>query len=248
MRQFYNAYSERESGLFEFGQLLPGQFKDYFFSISFTHHILLLNKCKTREVVSLERHIKSNLYATLGKLPNNFNTILPEPVKTRALEIFKDNYLLDFLTDEDEDEGMLESEIVSNIKKFVMQLGTGFSFIGNQYPLKVDGEEYFVDLLFYNRLLQCLAAIELKRGKFKPGYAGQLNFYLNLLDNKVRLPHENMSIGIILCKEKSNTVVEYSFRNMNKPMGVSTYSKDHNLTKDLPEDLKDILPAPGSAA
>lgn len=115
----------------------------------------------------------------------------------------------------------------------------GFCFIGNQYRLELAGEEFFVDLLFFNRHLQCLVAFELKRGKFKPEYAGQLNFYLNVLDDKVRLPHENTSIGIVLCKEKSNTTVKYSIRSIDKAMGVATY----RTTREVPEEMKDILPA-----
>jgi len=100
-------------------------------------------------------------------------------------------------------------KIVVNIREFILKTGKGFSFIGNQYRIELDGEEFFIDLLFFNRHLQCLVAIELKRAKFKPEYAGQLNFYLNVLDEKVKLPHENYSIGIVLCKEKNNTIVEY---------------------------------------
>ena len=119
-----------------------------------------------------------------------------------------------------------------------MSLGNGFTFIGNQYRLMVDGNEFFIDLLFYNRQIQALVAIELKTGKFKPEYAGQLNFYLNVLDNTVKLPHENQSIGIVLCKEKNNTIVEYAMGNIDKPMGVATYK----TAEELPEEYKKIMP------
>jgi hypothetical protein len=125
-----------------------------------------------------------------------------------------------------------------------MTMGKGFSFIGNQYRLEVEGEEFFIDLLFFNRNLQCLVAFELKRGKFKPAYAGQLNFYLNVLDDKVKLPHENPSIGIILCKEKSNTVVEYAFKSIDKAMGAATFK----TVRHVPKELKDILPGASDLA
>ncbi len=120
-----------------------------------------------------------------------------------ALKQFRDEYLLDFISlNESDNERLIENSIVQNITKFILNLGRGFSFIGNQYRLEVEDKEFFVDLLFYNRILEALVAIELKRGEFKPQYAGQLNFYLNVLDDKLRLEHENPSIGMILCKEK----------------------------------------------
>ena len=119
-------------------------------------------------------------------------------------------------------------------------MGTGFSFVGNQHRLLVDEQEFFVDLLFFNRQLQCLVAVELKRGAFKPEYLGQLNFYVNVLNAQVRLPHESPSIGILLCKEKSNAIVEYAFEGYKTPMGVATYQ----LGPDLPEHLRNVLPDP----
>ncbi len=119
-----------------------------------------------------------------------------------------------------------------------MRMGTGFAFIGNQYRLEIGGEEFFIDLLFFNRNLQCLVVFELKRGKFKPEYAGQLNFYLNVLDEKVKLPNENPSMGIVLCKEKNNTVVEFAIKTIDKAMGVATY----RTTKEIPKEMRGILP------
>ena len=119
-----------------------------------------------------------------------------------------------------------------------MRMGTGFAFIGNQYRIEIGGEEFFIDLLFFNRNLQCLVVFELKRGKFKPEYAGQLNFYLNVLDEKVKLPNENPSIGIVLCKEKNNTVVEFAIKTIDKAMGVATY----RTTKEVPKEMRGILP------
>ncbi len=227
---------------------------DAFFKVSFTHHIALIQKCKSASerffymgaaayemwsVDRLESQIDSGLYKTRGKLPNNFAAVLTKELRSTALNVFKDEYLFDFVNpDSVEDERVFEDAMVANIRKTMMSLGKGFTFIGNQYRLEVEGQEYFVDLLFYNRILRCLVAFELKRGKFKPEYAGQLNFYLSVLDDQARQPHENPSIGIILCKEKNNTIVEYAFRGMNKAMGVATYK----LTKKLPAKLRGILP------
>ncbi len=135
---------------------------------------------------------------------------------------------------------MLERAIVENIKKFLMSLGSEFSFVGNQYRLQVDGEDSFIDLVFFHRGLQALIAIELKKGKFKSEYAGKMNFYLSALDDLIKLPHENPSVGIILCREKSNKTVEYTLRDLNKPLGVSTFK----TMRGLPEKYRKALPKP----
>jgi predicted nuclease of restriction endonuclease-like (RecB) superfamily len=187
----------------------------------------------------LQHYIDSMLYRSKGKLLNNFTNTLPQKLAATAIEALKDEYLLDFINiNPDDNERVLESAIVNNIRHFILSLGTGFSFMGNQYRLVVDEDEFFIDLLFYNRQLQCLVAIELKKGKFKPEYAGQLNFYLNLLDDQIKLPHENTSIGIVLCREKNNKVVEYAFKTMDKAMGVATYK----TSKQLPTQFKKVLP------
>jgi YhcG PDDEXK nuclease domain len=127
---------------------------------------------------------------------------------------------------------------VVNIRNFILQMGKGFCFIGNQYRIELDGDEFFIDLLFFNRHLQCLVAFELKKGKFKSADAGQLNFYLNVLDGKVKLSHENSSIGIVLCKEKNNTVVEFAIKSFDNAMGVATYK----TLKKVPAEMRKILP------
>lgn len=226
----------------------------HFFDISFTHHILLLNRCKNKDerffyiaqaateywsVSILEHKINEGLFKHQGRLPNNFNNTVSLELKETALQVFQDEYLWDFMSlDGDENERVIESEIVNNIRKFILGLGKGFAFMGNQYRLEVDGQEFFIDLLFFNRHLQSMVAFELKRGTFKPEYAGQLNFYLNVLDDKVKLPNENPSIGIIICKEKSNTVVEYAFRSVGSAMGAATFK----TTRKIPEELKKFLP------
>ncbi len=228
-----------------------------FVSLGFSHHILLLNRCSDLEErifymqkavanqwthEMLDWQIKAKLYQKQGKLPNNFDQTLPEPLKESALQAFKDEYLLDFINVEKDDERVVEKGIVQNIREFILKMGTGFSFVGNQYRLVVEEQEFFVDLLFFNRQLQCLVAVELKRGEFKPEYLGQLNFYVNVLNDLVRLPHENPSVGILLCREKNNAIVEYSFQGFSTPMGVATYQ----LSSDLPEHLRNVLPDPES--
>lgn len=230
-----------------------------FFSTAFTHHYEIILKIKDKNhrwyyinrtaesfwsVRQLRVELKNQSHLQEQKLPNNFNQSLSPALSNKAMRTFKDQYLLDFINVEDPDdeidEKVLEHEIVHNIKKFLMSLGSGFSFIGNQYRLIVDEDEYFIDLLFFHRGLQSLVAFELKKGKFKPEYVGKMNFYLSALDDIVKQPHENPSIGIILCKEKENKKVEYSFRDFNKPMGVSVFK----TSETLPERFKKALPTP----
>ena len=237
---------------------LENEFLELFLKNGFTHHIAILNNTQNIEErvfyikktatefwnnTTLKHHLKSNLYQRQGKLTHNFQTTLSENgFKEKALMAFKDEMLLDFINIEDADEEpnerVLEQAIVQNIKKFIMALGSEYSFIGNQHRLIIEDEEYFIDLLFFNRQIQSLVAIELKKGKFKAEYVGKMNLYLSALDEMVKQPHENPSIGIILCKEKNNKIVEFAFRDTSKPMGVVTY-KTYN---DLPEAYKNILP------
>ena len=229
-----------------------------FLKIGFTHHYEILKKTTLLEerlfyiehcanefwsVEKLKYNLKSDLYGNRGKLPNNFEkTLSDKDFQRKALLSFKEEYLLDYINiespDDEPDERVLESEIMNNIRKFIMSLGKDFSFVGNQYRIIVEEREYFIDLLFFNRHLQSLVAIELKRGEFKPEYLGKMNFYLSALDDLVRLPHENPSIGIILCKSQSQRLVEYTFRDTNKPMGVATYK----TARELPPEYRDILP------
>jgi len=228
--------------------------ENIFLKIGFSHHITLINKCKdiservfyiqkTIEkqwsVTILEHHINSKLYQLKGKIINNFEKTLPEKLHKHATDAFKSEYLLDYINlDEEDDERVLENEIVRNIKKFIMSLGGDFSYIGNQYRVIVGEEEFFIDLLFFHRTLQSLIAIELKRGKFKAEYAGKMNLYLSALDEYVKKEHENPSIGIILCKEKDDKVVEFAFRDYNKAMGVAKLK----TSREIPEKFKGLLP------
>jgi predicted nuclease of restriction endonuclease-like (RecB) superfamily len=242
----------------EIRQIAYDEFEQMFFKVAFSHHLAIIQSVKELEsrlfylqktvneyltYDSLRHHLKQQLHKNQGQIPHNFeNTLSEKKFKQKAMMTFKDEMLLDFIkiedADEEPDERILEQEIVLNIKKFIMALGTNFSFIGNQYRLLIDEEEYFIDLLFFNRTLQSLVAIELKKGKFKAEYVGKMNLYLSVLDEYIKQPHENPSIGIILCKERNKKIVEFAFRDTTKPMGVVTYKTQ----KDLPEHYKNSLP------
>ncbi len=189
----------------------------------------------------LLNQIKANAYqrALSENKTHNFQTALPEYLSEQADEALKSEYNLEFLgLKEGVKERELENKMIEKIRDVIMELGTGFAFLGNQYKLTLGDKEYFIDLLFYHRKLQCLVAVELKVGPFKPEYAGKLNFYLEILDNTEKSDHENPSIGILLCAEKDNLEVEYALRTVNKPIGVAEYQ----LTKDLPKEYKKYLP------
>ena len=213
-----------------------------FLSIGFTLHGILLSNTETLDerlfyirmcaekfwdADELRYHIGEGLYKENRIQQTNFGTtIADDSYRRKALQSFKNEYLVDFVNIEDEDafdERVLENEIVRNIKNFIMAMGTDFTYMGNQYHLKVGEEDYYVDLLFYHRRLRCLVAAELKRGRFRAEYVGKLNLYLSALDEYVKLPDENPSIGIILCRSKDDKVVEFSFRDTFKAMGVATY-------------------------
>ena len=244
---------------------------DSFFKVGFTHHSEILAKEKSFEgrsfyilrcvaefwtVDTLKTHLRGDLYAKSGTMPSNFLRTLPEQEQARrAIRAFKDEYFLDYINIEDEidpDERLLEREIIANIKQFILSFGNMFAFMGNQYRVMVSEQEFFIDLLFFNRELRCLVAVELKRGEFKPSHLGQLNFYLSALDEYVRLPDEAPSIGILLCKEAERGIVEFAVRDYTKPMGVATYRTRNEMPetwqKALPDldDMKKLLDTAGS--
>ena len=191
----------------------------------------------SRNELSLQ--IQSNLYVRDGKSTNNFQSTLPSPQSDLVASIIKDPYNLEFLDIKGEfRERELEEKLIDHIRKFLLELGQGFAFIGNQYHIELEGEDYYLDLLFYHVKLKCYVVIELKTGKFKPEYAGKLNFYLNLMDRRVKDATDNPTIGLILCEEKKGITVEYAIEGINKPMGVSQFK----LTEKLPEQLKQYLP------
>lgn len=194
----------------------------------------------TRNV--LIHQIESGLYerqAVAEKIAN-FENRLPSPQSELAIQTMKDPYIFDFIPfKEDMIERDIEQALVKDITKLLLELGTGFAFLGNQYHINVGGDDYYIDLLFYNINLRCYVVIELKTGEFKPEYAGKLNFYLSAVDSILKKESDNPSIGLILCKSKNDLVAEYSLRDMSKPMGVSEY----RITSDLPDDLIKQLPS-----
>ena len=232
-----------------------------FMNIGFTHHYAIISKVKDVEqrkfyiqfaadtkakVEDLEQIINDDLYSHQGELPNNFKKTIPDQLQAyRAITMFKDEYLLDFINteelfirDKDRDERVIEQRIVQNVKEFIMTFGKDFTFVGNQYHLEKFGVEEFPDLLFFNRELAALICVELTDGPFRTSYLGQLAGYLRILDDEVRKPNENPSIGIILCKSANKKFVEYVIQDYDKPMGVATYK----TTADMDERLKRLLP------
>jgi len=186
--------------------------------------------------------IESKLYhrqAIEDNKTTNFLTALPAPQSELVQEIIKDPYNFDFLTlTEKSQEKDLEDGLMKNLTSFLLELGKGFAFVGQQYHLEVGGQDYFLDLLFYNTKLHCYVVFELKIGEFKPEYTGKVNFYLSALDSQLKTEYDEPSIGIILCKSKNKIVAEYALRDMTKPIGVSEYS----ITQILSDELKTKLP------
>ncbi len=229
-----------------------------FLNVGFSNHREIIRKTSTLEerlfyirrcaaefwtVETTRYYLSEGLYRKEGTIrQTNFNKTIEEPsFKQRALQSFKDEYMLDFINIEDPEsvgERMIEQRIIQNVKNFIMAFGPDFSFMGNQYRIEVAGREYSIDLLFFSRRLRSLVAFELKRGEFKPEYTGKMNFYLAALDKYVKLPDENPSIGIILCKSKNEEIVELSFSDTSKPMGVATY----RTSQELPLRLRNALP------
>ena len=225
--------------------------------ITWYHHIALMDKVKDRELYLWYAHktaengwsrnvlvhqIESGLYArqvTAEKI-NNFEDRLPSPQSELAIQTMKDPYIFDFIPfKEDMIERDIEDAMVRDVTKLLLELGTGFAYVGHQYHLVVGGEDFYLDLLFYNLTLRCYVVIELKTGEFKPEYAGKLNFYLSAVDSQLKKEWDNPSIGLLLCKSKNNVIAEYSLRDISKPIGVSEY----RVTQELPIELEKQLPS-----
>ena len=222
--------------------------------ITWYHNITLLDKIKdyeeriwyaketakngwSRNVMVAQ--IQTGLYNRQGKSLNNFKSTLPAAQSDLAQSIIKDPYNLEFLDIQGKiHERELEGKLIDHIRNFLLELGQGFAFIGNQYHMELEGEDYYLDLLFYHVKLKCYVVVELKTGKFKPEHAGKMNFYLNLMDRQVKDKSDNPTIGLILCEDKKGITVEYAIEGINKPMGVSQFK----LTEKLPEQLKQYLP------
>lgn len=223
--------------------------------ISWSHNVILMGKCKdllerefymvltkkygwTKNI--LIHQIESGAYESYLLNQTNFDKSLEQKYRHQAKLAVKDSYNFDFLElGKEYDERQLELGLINNIRGFLLEMGGDFSFMGNQYKLDIDGEEFYIDLLLYHRRLRSLVAIELKTTAFLPEYAGKMQFYLSVLDDKVRQEGENPSIGIIICKTKRRTVVEYALKNTGSPMGIADYS----LSKTLPKKLKGLLPS-----
>jgi predicted nuclease of restriction endonuclease-like (RecB) superfamily len=191
----------------------------------------------SRDVLSLQ--IKSNLFQRQGAAITNFSNTLPEPLSDLAQQTLKDPYVFDFLQlTEGYKEKDIENQLVNHIKKFLLELGKGFAFVGQQYHLQIADNDYYIDLLFYHVKLKCYVVIELKNTAFIPEYAGKLNFYLSAVDTLLKEVDDKPTIGILLCRENNNLEAEFALRDINKPMGVSEFE----LTHVLPENLKSSLP------
>ncbi|MCL2573080.1 MAG: PDDEXK nuclease domain-containing protein [Defluviitaleaceae bacterium] len=191
---------------------------------------------------SLEYYVDTKTYErqAIGEKATNYKALLPQSQSNLAIETFKNPYVFDFV---EQREGIIEREIgqelVASIAKTIMELGTGFAFVGNQYHLEISGKDYYIDSLFYNTKLRCYIVIELKNTDFKPEYAGKLNFYLSAVDDMLKHEQDNPSIGILLCKERDKLTAEYALKDINKPIGVSEY----RLSDFVPQELADTLPS-----
>jgi len=244
MRNFYLTYNPNE-------KLAP-----MVREISWTKNVIIMERCKddirrefylkitkrfgwTKDV--LTNQLEAGAFERYMANQTSFDKTVLEKYRHQAKLAVKDEYSFDFLElGEEHSEKELELALLENVRKFLIEMGGYFAFVGNQYRLEIDGQEFFIDLLLYHRQLRCLIAIELKVGAFKPEYAGKMQFYLSALNDMAKLPDENPSIGIILCKDKSRTIVEYALKDTKKPIGISTYK----LTERLPRELKKYLPSP----
>jgi predicted nuclease of restriction endonuclease-like (RecB) superfamily len=243
MRAFAKAYPEDS-----FVQQVAGQ-------IPWFHNCVVLDKLKTHEDREwyiraciqngwsrpiLEAQISTRLHERQGKAINNFDRALPAPQSELAAQILKDPYSFDFLSlGDDAVERDLERGLLEHLKKFLLELGAGFAFIGSQYHLEVNGNDYFLDLLFYHYRLHCFVVIDLKMTKFKPEYAGKMNYYLSAVDDLVRGPKDEPTIGMVLCREHNKTDVEYALRGVTQPLGISSFE----LSSVLPSELEGVLPS-----
>lgn len=248
MRLFYESYAENE-------KLAP-----LVREIGWTHNLVILEKCKddlerefyirmtrkfgwTKNV--LIHQIENQTYEKTLLNQTNFDRAISEEIRNQAKLAVKDDYLFDFLELGDEySERQLEQAILAKVEPFLKEMGGMFTFVGSQYRLEISDEEYFIDLVLFHRQLKCLVAVELKIGKFLPEYVGKMQFYLAVLDSTAKLPDENPAIGIILCKSKDKTIVEYALKESNKPIGVASYK----MVSTVPQELKNQLPAPEQVA
>ncbi len=243
MRQWYQFWADGKA----IGQQAVAQ-------IPWGHNLLIVSKSRNHEEALfyvqktiennwsravLTHQIEGNLFGREGKAITNFSASLPTPQSDLARQTLKDPYIFDFLSIRDKhDERELEDALVAHVTKFLLELGAGFSFIGRQYKVTVDDEDFLIDLLFYHVKLHCYVVVELKAEAFKPEFAGKLNFYVSAVDGILKTEQDKPTVGMLICKSKKKTVVEYSLKDMTKPIGVSEYQ----ITHALPDELKSSLP------
>ena len=261
-KQFYQFYSieivQQAVGLIEKSQQDVDELQNKYLKkvslIPWGHNILIFTKSRnhneaefyiqetivnnwSRDVLALQ--IKTDLYKRQGKAITNFQNTLPDPFSDLAQQTLKDPYVFDFMTmSKPFHEKDIEKQLIQHITKFLLELGKGFAFIGQQYHVEVAENDYYIDLLFYHVKLKCYVVIELKNTKFIPEYAGKLNFYLSAVDSLVKEIDDKPTIGILLCRDKNNIEAEFALRDINKPMGISEFQ----FTEILPDELKSSLP------
>jgi predicted nuclease of restriction endonuclease-like (RecB) superfamily len=242
MRQFYAFFSPQFEVVPQpVGQMPWGHVRTLLAKVKSVELVLLYAQACTEHGWSrtvLEWQIEQRFHERVGQAVGNFAQTLPAPQSELVQQSLKDPYVFDFLTLAPQAvERDIENQLVAQITRFLLELGKGFAFLGRQYPLVVNGRDYFLDLLFYHARLKCYVVIELKAGEFKPEYIGKLNFYLSAVDDQLREAGDQPSIGLILCKDKDKLDVEYALRDIHKPMGVSSF-----ITKDIPLSVKSQLP------
>lgn len=236
-------------------EVVPQAVAQLLLSVPWGHHAVLMEKVKdmaTRQWYMqailengwsrhlLQGHIKAATHLRVGQAASNFSLRLPAPDSDLVQQTLKDPYLFDFLTlDEPFHERELETGLIAHLERFLLELGQGFAFVGRQYHIMVSEKDFYIDLLFYHLKLRRYVVIELKRGEFKPEYAGKVNFYCNVVDDHLCSGDDRPTIGLILCQEKDRVLAEYSLRGIEKPIGVSSYE----LTRALPKDLQSSLPS-----
>jgi predicted nuclease of restriction endonuclease-like (RecB) superfamily len=256
MRQWYRFWSADSAIVQQAAtQLEKPSIIPEIFQIPWWHNVVIISKIKNADEAIfyvqktiqnnwsrsvLTHQIESQLYLRDGQSLTNFAATLPTPQSDLAKQILKDPYNFDFLMlREQHDEQELENALVEHITKFLLELGSGFSYLGRQYPLEVGGDKFVMDLLFYHVRLHCYVVVELKTVKFQPEFAGKLNFYTSAVDGIMKTEQDNPTIGLLICKSKNDTVVEYSLRGSNQPIGISEYM----ITQYLPEEFKSSLPS-----
>ncbi len=252
IRQWYLFYNQLDI----IGKQLVSQLEVSLFSIPWGHHIMIMQRCKnTQEALFyvhktienhwsrsvLEHQIALNLYVRQGKAITNFQHQLPPAMSDLAQELTKDPYIFDFLSiTENYTEKELQQYLEDNMTKFLLELGKGFCFYGKQVHINVGGDDFYIDLLFYNAHLHCYVVVELKTTKFKPEHIGQLKFYVTAVNKQLRTEGDTPTIGLLICKDKNNVIAEYTLEDIHNPIGVSSYKLFNELSKDYQSSLPSI--------